>query len=252
MTARTVRLPGLALAAVIGFTAAPALAQGCPPGMFPIGGGSAGWSGCAPTYDPLQGTAVDTDPTPRWARGPSIDPLAGRIEAATTMFELEAARHAELQRRLAADPEFARAYRRYTEGAWEHVGRTAQQQCAALFVKERNIVLMFETGGERPGALLVFAGRNVPTPDAPRRIRVELSQNDDAQPQRVQAFNYRVPGTDYGALALAVPGMEALIGNMLDTHRFALSVRGQSVFAVEWHHGKTASETLARCVRRPG
>ena len=252
MTARAIKLLCTALFTAIGFQAAPAFAQSCPPGMFPIGGGSAGWSGCAPTYDPMQGTAVDRDPTPSWARGPSIDPLAGRIEAATTIFEMEAANYTQLQRRLSTDPAFARAYRRYTEGAWEHFQRTEQQQCAAAYSKERNIVLMFEQAGEQTGALLVFVGRKLPTPDAPQRIRAELSQNDDAQPQRVQAYSYRVPGTDYGALALAVPTIDALIGNMLDTHRFVLSVRGQQVFSVEWHGGKVASETLARCVGRHG
>ena len=77
-----------ALFAVIAFAATPALGQSCPPGMIATGGGNAGWVGCNPAYDPWAGVSVDTDPTPGWARGPSIDPLAGRIEAATTIFML--------------------------------------------------------------------------------------------------------------------------------------------------------------------
>lgn len=240
------------LFAVIAFVATPALGQSCPPGMIATGGGNAGWVGCSPAYDPWAGVSVDTDPTPSWARGPSIDPLAGRIEAATTLFEMEAARTEELRHRLATDPDFAAAYHRYTEGAWEHFERTDRQQCAALFTRERDVVLMFEAGGGEAGALLVFVGRDVPAPEAPRRFRVELSQNDDAASQRVQAFNYRFPDTEYGAVALAVPSMDALIDNMLDTHRFELTVRGQRIFAIEWHGGQAARDTLARCVGRRG
>lgn len=246
------RLAGLAVLAVSWFAASPAHAQGCPPGTFQSGGGNAGWVGCAPVYDPWAGYAVDADPTPSWARGPSIDPLAGRIEAATTIFEMEAARYEELQRRLATDPQFAEAYRRYTHGVWEHFERSEQQQCAALFAREGNFVLMFETGGEQRGALLVFVGRDVPAPRTPERIRVMLRQNDDEQPQRVQAYNYRVPETELGAAALAVPSIEALIDNMLDTHRFALEADGQSIFAIEWHSGLASRDALARCAGRRG
>ena len=48
-----------------------ALAEGnCPPGQFPIGGGSAGWSGCAPMYDasmPVGGVpAAPSNLDPSW------------------------------------------------------------------------------------------------------------------------------------------------------------------------------------------
>jgi len=244
----SLRLASAALLAALWLVASPAHAQGCPPGTFQTGGGNAGWVGCAPVYDPWAGYGVDADPTPSWARGPSIDPLAGRIEAATTIFEMEAARYEELQRRLAMDPEFAEAYRRYTDGVWEHFQRSEHQQCAALFAREGNFVLMFETGGEQGGALLVFVGRDVPAPRTPERIRITLRQNDDEQPQRVQAYNYRVPETELGAVALAVPSIEALIDNMLDTHSFALEVRGESIFALEWHSGVASRDALARCV----
>ncbi|NLR74460.1 DUF4189 domain-containing protein [Leeia aquatica] len=37
-------------------------AHACPPGQYPLGGGNAGWSGCAPIYDP-QGNVPGT---PEW------------------------------------------------------------------------------------------------------------------------------------------------------------------------------------------
>lgn len=228
----------------------PAVAQhgGCPPGMGAIGGGAAGWTGCAPIYDPWQGVPIDPDPTPSWARGPSIDPLAGRIAAATTLFELEAARTTDLQRRLSSDPEFARAYRRYTEGNWELFTQAGRQQCAALFSRERSILLMFEAGGDRPGALLVFIGRGLPTPEKPRPVRVELRQNKDADAQSVKAFSYRIPETEYGAVAISTPTMAALLDNMLDDHSFELSIAGGKVFEIAWRGGVASRDALARCV----
>jgi len=38
---------------------------GCPAGMYPIGGGSGGWSGCAPIP---QGQAATQDPGPQWSK----------------------------------------------------------------------------------------------------------------------------------------------------------------------------------------
>ncbi len=241
-------LPGLVLGAAVLCCPAAAGAQSCPAGMMSTGGGNAGWVGCAPIYDPWQGVSTDPDPTPAWARGPSIDPLAGRIAAATTLFELEAQRTEDLQRRLASDPAFARAYRRYTEGGWELFARTDRQQCAALFSRERSLVLMFEAGGDQSGALMVFVGGGLPTPAAPRTIKVELRQNRDARAQSVKAFSYRVPETELGALALSVPTMSALLDNMLDDHSFELSIDGRKAFEIAWQGGAASRDALARCV----
>lgn len=49
------------------FYALPAFADGnCPAGQFPIGGGSAGWEGCAPYEVPAHGGSP-IDPGPKWA-----------------------------------------------------------------------------------------------------------------------------------------------------------------------------------------
>jgi hypothetical protein len=250
-------LTGVALLACAWLAAAPAHAQhaGCPPGMMETGGANAGF-GCAPQYDPSAGYAVDTDPTPTWARGPSIDPHAGRIQAATTLFEMEVARHEDLQRRLKTDPEFAKAYRRYTEGVWEQFRQTEHpapgEHCAAMFARETNIVLMFGPGGEHKGALLVFVGRDVPPPQRPDQISVALTQTGDKAPQRVRAYNYRVPNTELGAVALAVPSIDALLDNMLDKHRFEVTHQDQNIFTIEWRDGLAARDELARCVGRRG
>ena len=55
---------GLLLALAV-FAAAPAKAEGrCPPGYFPIGGGNAGWEGCAPMNGTDGGPAQGPAPVP--------------------------------------------------------------------------------------------------------------------------------------------------------------------------------------------
>lgn len=53
----------LLMLALLGFSSSPALAEGrCPDGYFPIGGGGAGWEGCAP----MGGDEGPATPQPRW------------------------------------------------------------------------------------------------------------------------------------------------------------------------------------------
>lgn len=249
--ARPRPLAALALLLALAFRPEAASAQAaCPPGMMGAGGGSAGWVGCAPVYNPLEGVSVDTDPTPRWARGPSIDPMAGRLAAATTIFEMEATRYEELGRRLKTDPEFARLYRKYHQGAWEQFERPDKRQCAAVYSREGGLIMMHEAGGGQPGALLVFLARTAPAPAKPEQVTVELRQNKDTQAQRVKAFSYRPTETDYGALALAVPSLDALLTNMLDTHSFEIKIGGKVVFSLEWRGGVAARDALAACMAR--
>jgi hypothetical protein len=59
-------LIALPLCALLFYTQ-PASADGnCPPGYFPIGGGNAGWEGCAPYEVPTDG-GPPVDPGPQWA-----------------------------------------------------------------------------------------------------------------------------------------------------------------------------------------
>ncbi len=65
------RIWTLVLFAALASLAKPALAEGnCPQGYFPIGGGNAGWNGCAPMYDPSMPMGsvppAPPNPGPRW------------------------------------------------------------------------------------------------------------------------------------------------------------------------------------------
>ncbi|MCB2056667.1 MAG: hypothetical protein H6916_03785 [Novosphingobium sp.] len=180
------------------------------------------------------------------------DPLAGRINAATTIFELQARNYDQLQQRLRTDPAFAAEYRRYMDGGWDHTrdsrNRAAGQGCAALFSRGGNMIQLLGPNEYVTGALLVLIGKDVPAPEKLREINVSLMQTGDTAPQTVKAYNYRVPDSDLGAVALGVPGIDPLLDNMLDRQGFEVKYRNRKIFAAEWTGGLSAREALARCV----
>lgn len=245
------RLAVAALLAVLSTLAGrPAFAQGCPIGTHMLGGGNAGWWACAPIPG-SETVLVPNDPTPSWAQGPSIDPLAGRIEAATTLFQLEAQKSQELKARIAKDPAFAAQYRDYVKGTWQNFRQAPSappgEYCAALFTREGNAVAVVGPGGENSGALLIFSGRDVPTPESPAKVKVTLDQTDSPS-QTVLAYNHRLTGAGRGAMTLAVPTVDGLLDGILDTHRFELTLDGQSIYKIEWHGGFAARDALKRCI----
>ena len=80
-----------------------------------------------------------------------------------------------------------------------------------------------------------------------QKVRVTLKQSNDA-PQTVQAFNYKLPGEAFGAIAFAVPTIEAALAGMENEASFDLEMDGKSVARVEWHDGLAARDRLRKCV----
>lgn len=157
----------------------------------------------------------------------------------------------ELEERL-KDPKFREAYERYQAGGWEyfqdHADAPKGQYCAAFFTKGEGMVRLSGPGGDYQGALITFWGPGIPSPDTVKTIKVTLDQADGA-PQAVQAFNYKIPGDAYGAIAFAVPSIEAALEGMLDKQSFELLIKGKSVARVEWHDGLKARKQIEKCLR---
>lgn len=82
-----------------------------------------------------------------------------------------------------------------------------------------------------------------------KTISVTLDQADGA-PQKVKAFNYRLAGDAWGAIALAVPSIEAALDGMEDTQSFKLLVGNKKVAEVEWQGGLKAKSKLESCLSR--
>lgn len=198
---------------------------------------------------PQQGEPDDGGP--RYAEPPA-DPMRDRMSVATGMIALmqqnvdNMARRAEMMK----DPRYAR----YENGGWDffqdHAKPAPGEYCAAFYWKKDGLVRVSGPGGDYKGALLTFWSDDIPQPVGVEKIKVTLVQSDGSPPQTVEAYNYRLPGEAYGAIALAVPSVEALLDNMLDTHGFDLQIKGKSVAKVDWTGGHAARDRLKQCVAR--
>lgn len=173
------------------------------------------------------------------------DPTQVRMTVATGVVDIMANHNAKLDA-IKNDPR----YQAYNNGAWEFFQDVqkpvAGEYCAALYWKQEGFVRVSGPGGDYKGALLTFWGPDIPRPAKQQTIKVALYQNDEA-PQEVKAFNYLLPGYEYGAIALAVPTLDALLTSMEDKIRFELKVDGKSVAKVDWHDGLMARDKLKEC-----
>lgn len=173
------------------------------------------------------------------------DPTQIRMTVATGMADMVASEKSKIEA-LQKDPR----YQTYLNGGWEFFQDVQQpkpgEYCAALYWKKDSMVRVSGPGGEYKGALLTFWGPDIPKPDKQETIKVALYQNDEA-PQEVKAFNYVLPGYDYGAIAFAVPTLDALLSTMEDKIRFEIKVKGKSVARVDWHDGLIARDKLKEC-----
>lgn len=196
-------------------------------------------------YRREQDDVYDATDAPRRPRPPD-DPMRERLKDVLAM-AAKLDNDPQAAARLDADP---RA-KRYREGGWDFFQDSPApvpgEYCAAFWWKRDGLVRISGPGGEHTGALITFWGEGIPRPSAVERIRVTLEQTGEA-PQTVQAFNYRLPGEAYGAIALAVPSIDAALAGMEDVHHFVLKIEGRQVAAVDWTDGHAARDRLRACV----
>lgn len=203
----------------------------CPDGMFPIGGGGAGWEGCAP-MGPGEGGGEDWNAAPAWRR----------------MTPQEQAEYDQYIK------EGGEAYDRLHNGAWEY-RRFADPQggtlCEARFSKMGESVALRATPRNGGAAMLTFRGKKVPNPRKPKPLKITLAQGADGG-RPVEAYSYRqrdLGGYYDGALSLTVPSVEAMLASMQDTQPFKVVSRGRTLIDLQWHHGREAREALSQCLR---
>jgi hypothetical protein len=195
------------------------------------------------TYFDNGGGFDDPVPPPR-----AFDPMQAKInQALGTM--LEAQKRIEDKAKLMKDPK----YKAYINGSWTYFQDTNAKKpgefCSAFFTRAEGFAMLSGPGSGYDGALLTFWGMNVPKPKEVRKIKVTLKQTDD-KPQTVTAFNYYNAAHGMGAIALAVPSIEAAPAGILDKHEFELVVGGKSVAKVKWHSGLAMKKKLATCVAK--
>ena len=182
----------------------------------------------------------------------AFDPMQSLLSQAASVSTAVAREPSEvLEKRAKSDPKFKAAYERYLKGGWEYfqdaAGAAPSEYCSAFYAKGGGMVRLSGPGKEYEGALMTFWGADIPTPAKMQKVKVTLIQSNDA-PQTVQAFNYKLPGDAFGAIAFAVPTIEAALEGMEDVASFDLEMDGKSVAGVEWRDGLTARDQLRKCV----
>jgi hypothetical protein len=144
-------------------------------------------------------------------------------------------------------------YKRFVQGSWSYFQDSNSKKpgefCAAFFTREQGFVMLSGPGSDYAGAMLTFWGLDIPKPTALRKIKVTLKQPPD-KPQTVTAFNYFNPAQGMGAIAFAVPTIEAALTNILDKQDFELITEGKRVAKVTWHSGLAMKKKLTACVAK--
>jgi hypothetical protein len=248
----------LATIAVVSLVPSQTRAEGnCPPGFYPIGGGSAGWVGCAPMDGGVgSGQAAPANNAPpminNGVRLPGLstyDPQKW-ADFFEEMRQSSLRTHRELlvrKRGEAAGKIFDQLY----EGVWT-VGRSLKGQptlaCAATFWTLNGGVILMDWKGEQSGTAMMFFSRFVPhDKKGVKRLRVGLVQSGETQNVEVLASRFPMVPT-MGMMFFKVPSSEALLGSIEDTQDFAVQMDGRELFGGKWHSANSMRKDLAECV----
>lgn len=261
----------LLMGAVLVPMAAPAHA--CPPGHYPIGGGSAGWVGCAPMDGGAGGTST----------GPSIEdmnitaPGLSTYDAKTwtDFFDHIGDQIIEEERR-AVPPRLREVYEELLKGTWLFGKSRAGDPfptCMASFYFRQGGIMFLDWGGPEPGTMFAFFSTNIPRARQVARIRVQLEQS--GQLQEVDAFHTAHSLRQMGMVMLRVPSTAALLSAIEDVQDYRLLLderqltrsatiigrmrdrggptgRYQEVLRNHWHSGLSARDSLTACLREQG
>jgi hypothetical protein len=222
--------------------ATPVWAEGnCPPGYFPIGGGNAGWEGCAPMgeYEDYEDEGYydeeyETPPPMEYSAQDWADFAAASALAAA---EAEAARQ--------NDP----TYRKLAAGFWDFDSSPARAKagvCMATWLTLGGGVLLSDWSGKEKGTYLGFFGPSIPHVARIKKTKVTLTQS--GKDQTVQAFLAPFPWSkELGMIIFAVPSTSALVSSIEDRQDYAVTLKGKTVVQGEWHGGAKAQSWLKRC-----
>jgi hypothetical protein len=172
-----------------------------------------------------------------------VDREAQKLEASL----LTATSIAKKQAELINNPE----YILYLTGHWRLFptpqGQKSGEFCSAFFSRNGVMLTLSGPGGDYKGALLTFMSADIPKPDKMEVVKVTLTQDNDS-PVTTRAFNYSPPNMPFGAIAFAVPTMDAALSNMTDVQVLKVEMDGKPVAKINWHSGLAASRELRRCM----
>lgn len=232
---------GFFLVTFAGLAPAASAEGNCPPGFFPIGGGNAGWEGCAP----MGGDDGDYYEDDGYGGGNS-GPLWTPDDWAELARELQAESEAQRAERAAmlSDPKF----QKLSKGYWEFDEKSRKDGvCTATYMSLQGGVILMDWAGSEPGTYLAYFGPDIPPLKNMKRLKLTLIQSGNKQ--TVRAYQGSVPWDhEMGMVMFAVPGSAALLGAIEDTQDFKVLKKRTALIEGEWHSGSEAKTYLSECI----
>ena len=259
-------------------------AKACPPGHYEIGGGTAGWVGCAP-MDGGVGEGEGESPASVEKFDITAPALSTHDAEAWSGFLGHVADDTTKSEREALPPEQREMYDELLRGFWAF-GKSregsAVPMCTATFWYRR-IFLMggsnggftyMDWGGPEPGTMLAVFDHQLPPVRRVAQVRVQLVQ--DGETQEVEAFHTSYPGSRHmGMVMMRVPSTEALLSAIEDQGHLELKMdereltrstvlitrlrdrrgptgRYESVTETDFRDGLAARDALQKCLREQG
>ncbi len=241
----------------------PSRAEGrCPDGYFPIGGGDAGWEGCAPMGGDDEGDEEGDGPE----RGDAASMRYFSPEEWRGFFEHSQRTEAQSQRERALMGE---RYRRLQAGMWFFPGeepfagwstapnarasRPARRadpnaSCTASFWTLDGAVIASTVGGRDGVAVISYMGHSIPAPTRNQYRRIALTQSGRTQTVRAWVSSVGTGRRRMGMVTFTVPSGNILVGAIEDVQDYSLADNGRTIFSGQWHDGLQARAALARCL----
>lgn len=216
----------------------------CPPGMYPIGGGNAGWHGCAPMNG---GIEEDYDGESDYDTGYDYG-----YKTPYTIADWE-----YLKQYLSAEQKAEKAKqealrKKLEAGYWEPLdfGKKVKKGefCGQLWINIDGMMSINGPGGSYKGALIVFSGPNIPKPAKPKQMKVTLRQTD-SKDQTVSVFNQTHPKTKMGMIVFASPKIETVLDGLIDSASFEVISGSKSLVKISYKNGFLARDEIKKCLK---
>jgi Domain of unknown function (DUF4189) len=157
-----------------------------------------------------------------------------------------------IEKQFANDPRYALMKAGYWELMPRSTGLATGDGCAATFATLSGAVAVAGPKGEYRNAAITFFGGNIPIPKDGRMTKVTLEQTGGKPPATVEAYHFPMVDGKLGAITFVVPDASALVNNMFDEHRFAVSLGQKPAIEITWRGGHGIRDRLTKCLKGSG
>ena len=157
------------------------------------------------------------------------------------------------KRRMQEEKEFEKLRNGYWVFFHDKQRPSSGKECIAFYGSATGSIQFAGPTASYDGATMTLMGLELPRPDKPEKIRVDLTQ--DAEPVRnISAISFVSPDTPTaGRLTFALASPEEMVKTMEENYRAKVSIDGKEVINTSYKEGSKAREFLSQCLAgRPG